>query len=270
MPELPEVETLRRGLEKSLVGRRIAAVTVHERRLRRPLARSFARALVGRRIETVGRRAKYLLLELDDGATWLVHFGMSGTLVMLPATATRRLHTHVVIALDDGRVLHFHDPRRFGLMRVGRAAELAELTELGVEPLDAAFSAAYLHAAARRQRRAVKSMLMDQRLVVGIGNIYASEILFAAGVRPTRHTSRLARADAARIVAATSAVLAEALAARGSSIADYRDERGEPGDFQNRFRVYERAGAPCVRCGTAIRRKVIVGRSAFYCPRCQR
>src|SRR6185369_2144854 len=129
---------LRRGLANTLIGRRVTAVTVHERRLRRPLARSFARALVGRRIEAVGRRAKYLLLELDDGATWLVHFGMSGTLVVLPSATPRRLHTHVVVALDDGRVLHFHDPRRFGLMRVGRAVELAELAGLGVEPLESA------------------------------------------------------------------------------------------------------------------------------------
>jgi formamidopyrimidine-DNA glycosylase len=270
MPELPEVETLRRGLATALVGRRVTAVTVHERRLRRRVAPSFEAALVGRRIEAVRRRAKYLLLELDDGAVWLVHFGMSGTLVVLPATAARRVHTHVVVALDDGRMLHFHDPRRFGLMRVGKAAALSELDELGVEPLEGSFSASFLHAAARKQRRAVKSLLMDQRLVVGIGNIYANEILFAAGVRPSRRTSRLARADAARIVAATGAVLTEALAARGSSISDYRDERGEPGAFQKRFRVYERAGAPCARCGGIIRRTIIVGRSAFYCPRCQR
>jgi formamidopyrimidine-DNA glycosylase len=195
---------------------------------------------------------------------------MSGTLVVLPAEAPRRVHTHVVIALDDGHVLHFHDPRRFGLMCVGRAAELAELVALGVEPLEPTFSADFLHAAARRQRRAVKSLLMDQRFVVGIGNIYASEILFTAGVRPSRRTARLSRADAARIVAATSAVLDAALAARGSSISDYRDERGEPGAFQKSFRVYERAGEPCGRCGATIRRTVIVGRSAFYCPRCQR
>jgi formamidopyrimidine-DNA glycosylase len=270
MPELPEVETLRRGLATALVGRRITAVTVHERRLRRRLTPSFESALIGRRIEAVRRRAKYLLLELDDGAVWLVHFGMSGTLVVHPADAPRRVHTHVVVALDNGRVLHFNDPRRFGLMRVGRAAALSELAVLGVEPLEPAFSTDFLHAAARRQRRAVKSLLMDQRLVVGIGNIYANEILFAAGVRPTRRTSRISRADAERIVAATRAILAEALAARGSSISDYRDERGEPGAFQARFRVYERSGAPCMRCGTVIRRRVIVGRSAFYCPRCQR
>src|SRR6185369_11418071 len=141
---------------------------------------------------------------------------------------------------------------------------------LGVEPLDPAFSTDFLHHAARRQRRAVKSLLMDQRLVVGIGNIYANEILFAAGIRPTRRTSRVTRAEAERIVAATAEVLGAALSARGSSISDYRDERGEPGAFQDRFRVYDRAGEPCVRCGAVVRRLVIIGRSSFYCPSCQR
>jgi formamidopyrimidine-DNA glycosylase len=269
MPELPEVETLRRGLAATLEGRTVRDVRVYERRLRRPLAPSFARALKGRRIVTVGRRAKYLVVALDDASAWLVHFGMTGTLVVLPTAAPRRKHTHVVITLDDGRTVHFNDPRRFGLMRVGDPETLAELAGLGVEPLEAAFSADLLHAAARRGRRAVKSLLMDQRVVVGIGNIYANEILFTAGVRPGRKTSRLSREAAARVVEATGAILAEALAARGSSISDYRDERGEPGAFQDRFRVYERAGAPCLRCATPIRRQVIVGRSAFYCPRCQ-
>lgn len=270
MPELPEVETLRRGLATELVGRTVTAVKVHERRLRRPLAPSFARALVGRRISAVNRRAKYLLVALDDDNVWLVHFGMSGTLVVLPGAAPRRTHTHVVATLDDGRTLHFNDPRRFGLMLVGKAAALAELADLGVEPLGPEFSPEFLHAASRHGRRSVKSLLMDQRVVAGIGNIYASEILFMAGIRPTRQVARLTRADAARIVDATGAILGEALAARGSSISDYRDERGEPGAFQDRFSVYERAGAPCVRCGAAIRRRVLVGRSAFYCPRCQR
>ncbi len=269
MPELPEVETLRRGLAAALVGCTVTTVTVHERRLRRRLAPSFARRLTGRRIEAVRRRAKYLLLALDDGSIWLVHFGMSGTLVVLPGDVPRRKHTHVVVTLDDGRTVHFNDPRRFGLMRVGDPDALAELAGLGVEPLDPAFSTGMLHAAARRGRRAVKSLLMDQRVVVGIGNIYANEILFAAGIRPGRRTSRLSREAAARVVTATATILDAALAARGSSISDYRDERGEPGAFQDRFRVYERAGAPCVRCATPIRRQVIVGRSAFYCPRCQ-
>jgi formamidopyrimidine-DNA glycosylase len=269
MPELPEVETVRRGLAAAISGRQIRAVDVHERRLRRPLARDFAARLVGRRIERVRRRAKYLLLDLDDGASWLVHLGMTGTLVVVPAAEPLRIHTHVVAALDDGRTLRFHDPRRFGLMRVAPAERLAELASLGPEPLAADFSAEFLHAVARRQRRAVKSLLMDQQVVAGLGNIYVNEILFGAGVRPTRRTSRVTRADAARIVAETGRVLAEAIDLRGSSISDYRDDRGEPGAFQDTFRVYERAGEPCRRCDGVIRRRVIVGRSSFYCPNCQ-
>lgn len=270
MPELPEVETVRRGLADAVTGRRVTAVQVHEHRLRRPLARDFAARLTGRRIEDVRRRAKYLLLDLDDGASWLVHLGMTGTMVVLPADEPRRIHTHVVATLDDGRTLRFHDPRRFGLMRVGPAAELAELAALGPEPLAPDFSAELLHGIARRQRRAVKSLLMDQQVVAGLGNIYVNEILFGAGIRPTRRTSRVSRADAERIVAETGRVLAEAIDLRGSSISDYRDERGEPGAFQHTFRVYERAGEPCRRCDGLIRRRVIVGRSSFYCPRCQR
>lgn len=269
MPELPEVETVRRGLAATVVGRRVESVTVAEPRLRRPLAPAFADALAGRRIVGVGRRAKYLLLELDDAATWLVHLGMSGTLVVVPADAPVRRHTHVIATLDDGRTLRFHDPRRFGLMRVGPRAGLSELAALGLEPLDPAFSAAFLHATARRQRRAMKSLLMDQRVVAGLGNIYVNEILFAAGIRPGRRTSRLTRAEAERTVAATRRVLTEAIAMRGSSINDYRDDRGEPGAFQDTFRVYDRAGQPCPRCQTPIRRRVIIGRSSFYCPHCQ-
>jgi formamidopyrimidine-DNA glycosylase len=270
MPELPEVETVRRGLAATLSGRRITSVEIHERRLRQPIAADFASTLAGRRIERVRRRAKYLLLDLDDGAIWLVHLGMTGTLVVLPAAEPRRPHTHVVASLDDGRTLRFHDPRRFGLMRVAPADDLSELVALGPEPLDAAFSAAFLHEVARRQRRAVKSLLMDQQVVAGLGNIYVNEILFGAGVRPSRRTSRVTRADAERIVAETGRVLSEAITLRGSSISDYRDERGEPGAFQHSFRVYERAGQPCRRCDGVIRRRVIVGRSSFFCPGCQR
>ena len=271
MPELPEVETVRRGLAAAVTGRRIAAVKIHDRRLRKPLARDFAARLVGRRIDGVRRRAKYLLLDLDDGTTWLVHLGMTGTMIVVPGEEMHRMHTHVVVALDDGRTIRFHDPRRFGLMRVGTADRLAELAALGPEPLESEFSADFLHAVARRQRRAVKSLLMDQQVVAGLGNIYVNEILFGAGVRPSRRTSRVTRADAERIVAETGRVLREAITLRGSSISDYRDERGEPGAFQHTFRVYERDGEPCRRCDDGvIRRRVIVGRSSFYCPGCQR
>jgi formamidopyrimidine-DNA glycosylase len=270
MPELPEVETVRRGLAAAVSGRRIAAVDVHDRRLRKPLARDFAARLVGRRIDRVRRRAKYLLLDLDDGATWLVHLGMTGTMAVVPGDEVPRTHTHVVVGLDDGRTIRFHDPRRFGLMRVGNADRLTELAALGPEPLEPEFSADFLHATARRQRRSVKSLLMDQQVVAGLGNIYVNEILFGAGVRPSRRTSRVTRADAQRIVAETGRVLREAITLRGSSISDYRDERGEPGAFQHTFRVYERDGQPCARCDGVIRRRVIVGRSSYFCPRCQR
>lgn len=269
MPELPEVETFRRGLAAEITGRRIVEVRVHERRLRWPLVPDFEASLAARRIEAVRRRAKYLLLDLDDGAAWLVHLGMSGTLVVAPSTAPLRKHTHVVAVLDDGRTLRFHDPRRFGFMQVSAESGLDMLHRLGVEPLAPAFASAALHALARRQRRAIKSLLMDQRVVAGLGNIYVNEILFHAGVRPGRRTSRVTRKQADRIVAATRRVLAEAIELRGSSISDYRDERGEPGAFQDTFRVYDRAGEPCVQCGTVIRRRVIVGRSSFYCPGCQ-
>ncbi|MEB2284792.1 MAG: DNA-formamidopyrimidine glycosylase [Polyangiaceae bacterium UTPRO1] len=270
MPELPEVETVRRGLADAVAGRRITVVEVHERRLRRPLARDFAARLAGRRIEGVRRRAKYLLLDLDDGASWLVHLGMTGTMVVRPADEPRRVHTHVVVQLDDGRTLRFHDPRRFGSMQIGAADALAPLATLGPEPLTAGFSGESFHGVARRQRRTVKSLLMDQRVVAGLGNIYVNEILFAAGIRPSRRASRVTRADAERIVAETRRVLAAAIELRGSSISDYRDERGEPGAFQLTFRVYERAGEPCRRCRGVIRRCVIAGRSSFYCSRCQR
>ncbi len=269
MPELPEVETLRCGLAAEVTGREILDVRVHERRLRWPLVPDFEASLTARRIEAVRRRAKYLLLDLDDGAVWLVHLGMSGTFVVESPVAPRRKHTHVVATLGDGRELRFRDPRRFGFMRVAPESGLDMLHALGVEPLDPAFTATGLYALARRQRRAIKSLLMDQRVVAGLGNIYVSEILFRAGVRPGRRTSRVTRAQAERIVEATQHVLGEAIALRGSSISDYRDEHGETGGFQNTFRVYERAGAPCVRCSTAIRRRIIVGRSSFYCPTCQ-
>ena len=270
MPELPEVETIRCGLAALVTGRRITTVEIRERRLRQPLAANFAARLAGRRIEGVRRRAKYLLIDLDDGATWLVHLGMTGTLLVLPAAEPHRTHTHVVALLDDGRTIRYHDPRRFGLMRVAPADRLTELAALGPEPLDPAFSPAFLHAIARRQRRAVKSLLMDQQVVAGLGNIYVNEILFGAGVRPSRRTSRLTRADAERIVAETGKVLSEAITLRGSSISDYRDERGEPGAFQHSLRVYERDGQPCCRCDDVIRRRLIVGRSSFFCPGCQR
>ena len=270
MPELPEVETIRRSLLPHVVGARVTGVTVRERRLRRPIARDFAASLRGRRIAAVERLGKYLLFRLDDGAVLLVHLGMSGSLTLLPPRAPLGPHDHVAIALDRGVVLVFNDPRRFGLMRVDRGAAPAELANVGRDSLTAAPSLDEWRAMVRGRRLPIKNLLMDQRLLGGVGNIYANEMLFQAGIRPRRRAASLRRQELERLGAALRAVLAEAVELGGSSISDYRDANGRPGSFQIRHAVYDRAGEPCRVCGTPIKRIVQSGRSSFYCPRCQR
>jgi formamidopyrimidine-DNA glycosylase len=269
MPELPEVETVRRSL-LPVVGERITAVEVRERRLRRPVAQDFAARLIGRVIRGVGRHGKYLLFELSGGETLLAHLGMSGALLLQPAAMPVERHDHVCLYLGSGRRITFNDPRRFGLLRVGRIEELAELTGVGPDPVAGGFSRAVLAALARGRRKPVKNLLMDQRALGGIGNIYANEILFRAGIRPGRQARRLTRREISRLYSATRAVLRSAIGLGGSSISDYRDGSGRPGYFQLRLKVYDRAGDPCRRCDTPIRRTVHAGRSSFYCPRCQR
>jgi formamidopyrimidine-DNA glycosylase len=269
VPELPEIETVVRGLAPELTGRRVVAVSVREARLRGGVAPEFADRLTGRRIAGLGRRGKYVLAALDDGRTWIVHLGMTGRLTLSAAGSAAERHDHIVIALDDGRVLTFNDARRFGRMAVLDAAAVAAETGTGIEPLAPEFTAAALFALTRRRRTSIKALLMDQRRVAGLGNIYVNEILFHAGIRPGRRAAGLRRDDCARIVTATRAVLADAIRRGGSSISDYRDGLGRRGWFQLRHRVYDRAGEPCGRCRTAIRARVIVGRSSFYCPRCQ-
>jgi formamidopyrimidine-DNA glycosylase len=269
MPELPEVETIVRGLGPALRGRRVVAVEVREARLRVPLPPDFAARLAGRRIADVLRRGKYLVATLDDGALWLVHLGMSGRLTLVAEPLPRGRHDHVAVLLDDARALVYHDPRRFGRMDVIAPAALAAETGGGIDALDPALTPAALFALTRGRRTATKALLMDQRRVAGLGNIYVNELLFRAGVRPSRRAGRLTRAECARIVAAMRAVLAEAIRDGGSSIADYRDGFGRPGGFQAAHRVYGRAGEPCVCCGALVRARRVAGRSSFYCPRCQ-
>jgi formamidopyrimidine-DNA glycosylase len=269
VPELPEVETVVRGLAPELVGRRVTGVAVHEARLRGGVAPDFAARLTGRQIVGLGRRGKYLLAPLDDGRVWLVHLGMTGRLTLSASPAGAERHDHVVIAFDDGRSLVYNDARRFGRMAVLEPDAVAAETGTGLEPLGPGFTAAALFALSRGRRTSVKALLMDQRRIAGLGNIYVNEILFHARIRPRRRAARLAREECGRIVVATRAVLAEAIRRGGSSISDYRDGLGQRGWFQLRHRVYDRAGEPCRRCGTAIRSCVIVGRSSFYCPRCQ-
>jgi formamidopyrimidine-DNA glycosylase len=269
VPELPEVETVRRSLERLVLGQTVVAVEVREPCLRRPLAPNFAAQLANRGIRQVGRRGKYLAIELDNGNIWLIHLGMTGQLVIGHPDEPPRPHDHLIFVLGNGQCLRYNDTRRFGLMAVGSEDEVVEWTGLGVEPLHSAFSSRYLWAKVQKTQRTIKDVLMDQRVVAGIGNIYASELLFRAGVRPARAAATLSRPEVGQVVKAAKAVLREAIRHRGSSISDYLDGEGQPGSFQERFRVYDREERPCRRCGTAIQREVRGGRSAFFCPACQ-
>ena len=273
MPELPEVETVKRSLEPTVVGTRIVGVQVARRDLRRTLPANFETSLKGRRIDDVRRRAKYLLFALDDGRSWIVHLGMSGRLLLKRSEAEKSVkerHQHVVVTLDDGSTIAFVDPRRFGLMTVERAEQSSLLTGIGPEPLDATeFSGSYLAHWKRRTSRAVKDVLMDQRVVAGVGNIYANEILYTAGVRPTRRMPRVTRPDCERIVSATRTILSEAIEHRGTTISDFLDGVGRRGGYQWRRRVYDRSGEPCPGCKIPIVSVVVGQRSSFYCPKCQ-
>jgi formamidopyrimidine-DNA glycosylase len=270
VPELPEVETVVRSLAGELVGRRVVGVTLRERRLRGGVARDFPARLEGRRIARLERRGKYVLAWLDDGAVWLVHLGMTGQLTLAPPSRPDRVHDHVVVALDDGRLLTFNDARRFGRVAVIAESRLRREAGDGIDPLAAGFTADSLFVLTRRRRTSIKALLMDQRRVAGLGNIYVNEILFHAAIRPGRRAGRLARADCERLVAWTRRVLEEAIARGGSSISDYRDGLGRAGEFQLRHHVYDRAEEPCRRCGASIRKRLHAGRSSFYCPHCQR
>jgi len=270
VPELPEVETTRRGLAPHVRARRIRALKLYERRLRWPVPAGLPGKLAGRRIVATGRRGKYLLLTLESG-TLLVHLGMSGNLRVVPAGSPRELHDHFDLELDSGSALRFNDPRRFGSLLYVRGDPLAHplLARLAPEPFAREFDAAYLWRITRGRRVAVKQLLMNSRLVVGVGNIYASEALFRAHIRPRRPARSLSRAEAARLVRAVRAVLAQAIRAGGTTLRDYRRADGSPGYFRQRLYVYERAGHPCRRCGTAVRAITQGQRSTYYCPVCQ-
>jgi formamidopyrimidine-DNA glycosylase len=270
MPELPEVETIRRSLERRIVGQRIASAVVRERRLRRPVQPDFEHRIRGRRIESVDRRGKYLLFRLDGGPCLLAHLGMSGRLLVRNRDAAAELHDHVILWFESGLVLAFNDPRRFGLLRVGDPAGFEELRTLGDDPLVGSSSLDAWHRRLRDRRLPIKNLLMNQRVLAGIGNIYANEMLFVAGIRPRRRASRLGRREIDRLSKAVHDVLNEAIRLGGSSISDFRDTDGREGTFQIHHAVYDRGGEPCRHCGSTIRRIVLGGRSSFYCPNCQR
>jgi formamidopyrimidine-DNA glycosylase len=264
-------------LAHSVVGRSFRHATVKESRLRRSVTAGLASAITGRTIERVSRRAKYLLIEMAGGQVMLVHLGMSGSLTHRgqgfdPGPFDRR-HDHIEFALDDGSSLVYNDPRRFGLIKIVARAELNDIVELkylGPEPLGCEFTAGYLWQATRGRTAAIKNLLMDQRIVAGVGNIYASELLFRAGVRPARRAGKVSRTEVARIVTATQDVLREAIGSRGTTFRSYRDSRGQPGKFAQLLRVYDREGKPCLKCRTPIRSVVLGQRSSYYCPHCQK
>ncbi|HYC54459.1 MAG TPA: bifunctional DNA-formamidopyrimidine glycosylase/DNA-(apurinic or apyrimidinic site) lyase [Candidatus Binatia bacterium] len=271
MPELPEVETIRVSLDPVVVGRTVAEVELRTPTLRLPLGDDLRSALVGRRITATSRRGKYLLLALDDGRTWFFHMGMSGRLRFVDGEHVPALHEHLLARFVEGGTLVFHDPRRFGLSVVEDAAISKLLADMGPEPLDeVGFSTDYLSRMRASTRRTIKDVLMDQRVVAGLGNIYVNEILFRAGVRPRRSMKRVTTADAERIVDATRVVIADAIEHRGSTISDFLDGIGRRGGYQWRHCVYDREGQPCPQCATAIKAIVVGQRSSFYCPRCQR
>jgi formamidopyrimidine-DNA glycosylase len=244
---------------------------VYEPRLRWRVARDLPRQVAGQRIVRVGRRAKYLLLGLESG-TLLLHLGMSGNLRAVPAATPRLAHDHFDLVLDSGFALRFNDPRRFGslLYTSGDPNEHPLLARLGPEPFSAAFDAGYLHRITRGRRVAIKQLLMNSQLVVGVGNIYASEALFRARLRPTRAARTLTRADAARLVRGVRTVLGQAIRAGGTTLRDYLGADGAPGYFRQRLYVYERRGKPCRRCGTPVRAVTQGQRSTYYCPSCQK
>jgi formamidopyrimidine-DNA glycosylase len=268
MPELPEVETTRRGLEPHVIGRQIVSLTVREPRLRWRVPRSLAAKLAGQRITGTGRRAKYLLLQLQSG-TLLVHLGMSGALRIVPAGTPLRKHDHYDLLLDSGFALRFHDPRRFGSLHytTGDPNRHPLLANLAPEPFDPKFDAQYLWRITRRRQTAIKQVLMNSRLVVGVGNIYASETLFRARIRPRRQARSLSRDEVARLVKEVRAVLAYAIEAGGTTLRDYVGADGEPGYFRQMLYIYERED--CRVCGTPVRHITQQGRSTYYCPVCQ-
>jgi len=271
VPELPEVETVRRGIEPHILSRRVTAVRIREHRLRWPVPRRLGAHLGGRRVERVARRAKYLLLDLGGGHL-LIHLGMSGSLRILPHPVPARKHDHVDIEFDNGTCMRFHDPRRFGsVLWTTRAPEQHRLIRtLGPEPLSEDFNGAYLYALSRGRTVAAKSFLMDSKVVAGVGNIYANESLYRAGIHPTRRAGRIGPQRYDRLVDAVRDTLNDAIARGGSTLRDFVSEDGSPGYFVPLLRVYERAGQPCNRCGQEIRRRVIGQRASYYCAACQR
>lgn len=271
MPELPEVETTRRGIEPHVKGKTVTEVIVRRHDLRQPVSKDLP-SIEGQKIINVRRRSKYLLLGIDDGGILLIHLGMSGSLRVIPPAEPWKKHDHVGITLSNGKQLRFHDPRRFGLVLrfSGDPEQHPLLKHLGPEPLEDAFTAQHLHAACAKRSVAIKLAIMDAKVVVGVGNIYASEALFRAGILPRTPANRVSKPRVAKLAAAIREVLTEAIKEGGTTLRDFLNSDGEPGYFKQRLFVYERKNEPCRVCKTPIRHAVLGQRSTYWCPTCQK
>lgn len=270
MPELPEVETTRRGIAPHLIGRTVTAVILRVEKLRLPLSPGLCGDLTGRRIEGVTRRGKYLLLTMDGG-TLLVHLGMTGHLRLAEAGTPSGRHDHFELTLDNGSLLRLNDPRKFGTVLWLSVDPYSHplFVGLGPEPLEDEFSAAYLYRISRKRRVAVKPLLMNSRLVVGVGNIYANEALFRAGIAPSRPAGKLTESDCERLVAAVKAVLSEAIVLGDATLQDYLNAEGKPAYFSLELKVYGREGEVCSSCATPLQQSRLGGRATCWCPVCQ-
>lgn len=271
MPELPEVETTCRGIAPHVLGARVTEVIIRRHDLRQPVSENLV-TISGRSIVSVSRRSKYLLLGIDDGHTVLIHLGMSGSLRVLDPSAEWKKHDHIGISMGRNQQLRFHDPRRFGLVLLleGEPFAHALLKDLGPEPLGEDFTTQCLQAACAKRSAAIKQVIMDGKVVVGVGNIYASEALFRAGISPQISANRLTKAKLARLVAAIRDVLADAIAEGGTTLRDFLNSDGQPGYFKQRLFVYERKGQSCRVCDAEICHAVMGQRSTYWCPRCQK
>lgn len=283
MPELPEVETVRAGIDPVMTGAKMAKVDVRRPDLRWPFPERMAERLTGALVTALRRRSKYILADLSTGETLIIHLGMSGR-ILVSGDALGRFHhdhpapekhDHVVFDMDNGARITFNDPRRFGAMDLGSTAALEDhwlIKGIGPEPLGNAFDEDYLIQKLKSRNSPIKTALLDQKLVAGLGNIYVCEVLHRTGISPVRKASRISSTRVATLVPAIRTVLSEAIAAGGSSLRDYKQADGELGYFQHTFRVYDREGAPCPTpsCSGQITRIVQSGRSSFYCPSCQR
>ncbi len=270
MPELPEVETTRRGIEPHIMGNTLRRVVVRNARLRWPVPRQLNQTLSGQTVLSLQRRGKYLLLGFSSGAV-ILHLGMSGSLRVVDCHTPPQKHDHVDFEFQDGQCLRLRDPRRFGAVLYTRKDPLQHklLAELGPEPLGHDFSGDYLFRRSRGKKVAVKLFIMNSKIVVGVGNIYANEALFLAGIHPKRHAGRLSAERYAQLALAIKTVLRAAISAGGTTLRDFTAEDGRPGYFQQQLHVYGKAGEPCSRCGTAIKHISLGQRATYYCPHCQ-